>query len=1258
MNDFDFEIPDLIGTVLPNTNELKILSVIGYGSFAVVYKAEDIDHNLFAVKCIVKKGLNSFQLKLQYREAALLQSLENHPNIVNLYQVIDTEENLFFVLDLCECDLFEAIVHNHGFGNQYTKEVFEILIDTVQFLHERKIYHRDLKPENILITVDGDIKIADFGLACDDQWSRDYDCGTLRYEPPECVDTTSKGYSPEKSDIWALGVILVNLRFERNPWAYASSEDNIYYEFSTSNPNILQQQLGLSDEMNTILKNIFKTDPEQRWNLAQLKEAILSIDEMYDESKYNPLSSTKSNHSTPIPITPISKKDSPLSYNFSSSNSSTYNNTPGFIKHYEDHMERNDFNSSGFYDDDDEKDENNIKEFTFNDQTFVNNNQYDGHYYLLNRSSLSHFSFCSRHTEEEEEDDFIESDEEEEEEEKESKVEVEEETEENQYVYKHENKNSYKYKHDHKYDHKLEYEHEHEKDSDIEDEIENKGKRLENKKENRKGKNHNLKIFCRGLENETFYLEDDLYSPRDNRLYRSIKVGSICSRHSNSLRSNGSCQSIRSPFNPLHNENHHHHNIPSSPFNPLRNDNNTNHVINPTPLRINANIFSTEDEDEIESENSNQNQSDPHCNKILLTSLNHEVPESWEDYSFDELLSDDSSSKLEKSINNEEVLSNLKIKTNLNYQEKINHSRTNSPQLFSDKIASFYKKQLIGSSRTEVFQDKKEGGAVVEDDILIKKTTLSETENPDKVRRDSLEKEKQLENKVRQSSTSKKEKSESNETKETEEPKKIEKAKKVFPKDVESNKFENSNCMEDSKTFESMNKVTEDAKLVEGTKSNKIVDLKVNENKKLIDENSNINSKALINVTDIAMINIKTLNILSFPSEMKEDPSKLQCSYQWNGNSFFSKHFLRINFKEITLLNINFIWMSSQPKNYSFLLRYYIPQLPLYLYIFSVQLLDRIKKLTTNPNPQQYISKADKTIGKRKLEGRPFNSRNKSKSKIKKNHNPSIGPSFIIHCHCKSKSNEKCLTLVKSRMNPLFEYFINGKPLNYFDDEPYSILAILFKLLNNFIDIYHFSVSFKTKINKTKLENKTDSSYPFYFNFNNNNNNNNSNIINNNNTLRRRKRRRNNNRGSDDNYNYDLDDDTTTTTYNIDFNRELSILSTSLTSLSLTPVTPSLLIQFIKSSLYNIFKFILNDLTKYYKHTQSSLEMVFLFLVGKLKLFFLMMFIYSFQRKSFSLTFGIDDLSIINSKLNEKFIIIFHQFYSKFLYILLRTFYV
>jgi len=667
MNDFDFEIPDLIGKTLPNTNELKILSVIGYGSFAVVYKAEDIDHNLFAVKCIVKKGLSSFQLELQYREAELLQSLEKHPNIVNLYQVIDTEENLFLVLDLCECDLFEAIVHNHGFDNEYTKEVFEILIDTVQYLHERNIYHRDLKPENILITVDGEIKIADFGLACNDQWSKDFDCGTLRYEPPECVDTSSKGYCPEKSDIWALGVILVNLRFERNPWSYASAEDNVYYEFSTNNSDVLQQQLGLSNSMNTILKNVFNANPEKRWSLAQLKEAIINIDEMYDETKYNPLPPKKSNQSSPIPITPNSKKGCPVTYNFSSTNSSTYNNTPGFIERYE--------KQSSYY----PQDEISNSDFTFQDQTYVNNS----HYFYLNRSSLSQFSFCSRN---EENDDEFGDYEYEHKEEHDHEEEEEEDSDSDDGL-----------DHDKERDHTCRYD-----DVDIEVKFEyseeqeppQEGVKQEKNIEKKKGRNPNLKIFCKDLENEKFYLEDDIYSPRDNKLYRSIKVGSICSRHSPSLRSNGNSSSVRTPFETMHD---HHHD--------------TKHIMRPTPLRMNTNIFYSEDQEDQEEDevvddgrdkSKDQIQNHKHEKDLLL---NHEVPESWEDYSFDDIISENSSS--EKSIHQEMVISQLKIKTS-KCKEKEGMDRSSSPQIFSDRIASFYKEQLISSPKAhwdEIYDD-------------------------------------------------------------------------------------------------------------------------------------------------------------------------------------------------------------------------------------------------------------------------------------------------------------------------------------------------------------------------------------------------------------------------------------------------------------------------------------------------------------------------------------------------------------------------
>jgi len=1024
MNDFDFEIPDLIGKVLPDTNELKILSVIGYGSFAVVYKAEDIDGNLFAVKCIVKKGLNSFQLDLQYREAELLQSLEDHPNIINLYQVIDTEENLFFVLDLCECDLFEAIVHNHGFDNEYTKEVFEILIDTVQYLHNKNIYHRDLKPENILITVDGDIKIADFGLACNDTWSKDFDCGTLRYEPPECVDPSSKGYCPEKSDIWALGVILVNLRYERNPWAYASPEDNIYYEFINNNSNVLQQQLGLSDQMNVVLKNIFKTDPNKRWSLEQLKEAICSIDEMYDDSKYNPLPPKKSNHSSPIPITPNSKKGSPYTYTFSSTNSSTYNNSPGFIRQYEDHME------SGYYANDE-------KEYT-QDQTFINS-KYDD--YFLNQASFSHFSFCSR--DEEEDDD------------------EEEEFDDDEHV------------HD---------------DIQVEVEVSRKDK------DKKKTKNPNLKIFCRDLEHETFYLEDDLYSPKDNKLYRSIKKGSICSRHSPSLRSNASCVGIRSPF-----ESHH------------RNEN--NHVVHPTPLRINTNFFA-EDESFSESDDTKKREiSVPDSNPKSIhgkkkTILDHVVPESWEDYSIDDGVDDCQSdvsidSELEKDID-QEIIDPQK-QSMLFFPEK--ESRSTSPKIFSDKIASFYKEKVIGHQYIEEEEE--------DDDDETKKE-----EYPWNAKEPEIQQEEE--------------------------------------DDTE------------------------------------------------ITERESNQSKALISVNSITEKKSNFWMLSShFDKESEDDDIlSIKSPFQWRFSSFFNEHSLLVHLKEISLLNINLIWMSYQPSNYSFLIKYYIPHFRLYLYLFSFQLIERIRKLpSVTSTPYSIVIHSEITSQEM---GKWLASQKKSDKRRSiqqcwnnnKNHLKSIVKSPLTF---NPKNKENCL-VARPKPNLFNEsFFINQ--FNYFKDEEESpsILTIFIKFLSKIIDFNQISVNIKNNA-KSITQNIT---YP----------------------------------------------NLKTIVFKSIENCFIPVILNPINKEDYS--SPSLSSELsIKSYMkYSVVKSGSYDLTK---NKLNSFEMAFLFLVEKLKMTFLMMFITSFQRKFFSFS-DFNNKFFINIRMKEKFIISFHHLYSKLIYLLLRT---
>jgi len=1065
MNDFDFEIPDLIGKYLPETNELKILSVIGYGSFAVVYKAEDADGNLFAVKCIVKKGLNPFQLKLQYREAELLQSLENHPNIVNLYQVIDTEENLFMVLDLCECDLFEAIVHNHGFDNEYTKEVFEILIDTVQYLHDRHIYHRDLKPENILITADGDIKIADFGLACSDNWSSDFECGTLRYEPPECVDPSSKGYSPEKSDLWALGVILVNLRFERNPWAYASPEDNVYYEFSTSNCNVLQQQLGLSNDMNDILKNIFKIDPNQRWSLVQIKEALYAIDEMYDETKYNPLPPKKSNHTTPIPITPHSKKGSPFSCTFSSSNSSTYNNSPGFVKQYEDQME------SGYY-------ANNEKEYAIHDQTYTNS-KYD--HYFLNHHSLSHFSFCSRHEEEEDED--------------EEKQDTE--------------------------DEECDYEADHEVPDLSKDKVKDKEKNMKKKR----GRHPHLKIFSREIENETFYLEDEHYSPRDNRLYRSIKKGSICSRHGSirNLANGGTNGSIRTPFEAKHN----------------------NHVMRPTPLRINTNMFPPEEESLYDEEVKSNNHSDDSDHEELyaghnkLTPLDHEVPESWEDYTFDDLVSEGSSDEVtrEQEKNfvtmNEHIKSlptpvfkedqepqtlekefdalNLKIRS-LPTPVMKPENRSSTPQIFADKIASFYKNQVIGY----IGEDRKNE---IESKITLNEKSPEET---------------------------------------------FMTAHKVevvhSPVETEPVKFYQAEIFESSQetVFE------EDLQELE--------EVKVEDNQ----------CKALIDIQNFPCF-IKNFSLISssFQGRNEDDDQTFHLPLQWKANSFIAKHSLLVHFNEISLLNINFLWMSYQPTNYAFLLKYYIPELPLYLFIFSYQYLERMIQCPYfMDSPYSTILHQDDPLDY---------SRDYSKKKTKDGHTE--GPSTQDQDQNNtnhSKSKETRMIGIKPFSYSSFRSFMS-KQKNYLYDQ-LSILMI--KIIQKIIDLYQFSVKFKSS--RIKVNN----SYPNSLDVN------------------------------------GIEGDTGLT---------------SIESITINPSCKDVNNPFYQSS---FVKFVVSDLAK---NTFNSLEMMFLFLIEKFKLSFLMMFIISFQRKYFSIV-GLNSKSfMIHSKITEKLIILFQHFYSKYLYLLLRT---
>ncbi|KAI8644515.1 kinase-like domain-containing protein [Parasitella parasitica] len=272
----NISVPQLpIGTVIQDFQIAKVLSIGPYGQ---VYMARHIQtFKRYAIKSFYRGGHDSRQLAFQRNEITLHSHLSDHPNIIRLEKVVQTSEWTHAILEFgSEGDLFSAITEKGlYYGNhQLIRHVFLQLIDAVRYTHASHIYHRDLKPENVLVFNGGEtVKLADFGLATTDAISKDFGCGSTFYFSPECQGGLNRqrqvGYATAPNDVWALGIILINLSAGRNPWKLASLDDDTFRGF-LQDPNLLLKILPISAQLNKILKRIFCINPLHRISLDQL----------------------------------------------------------------------------------------------------------------------------------------------------------------------------------------------------------------------------------------------------------------------------------------------------------------------------------------------------------------------------------------------------------------------------------------------------------------------------------------------------------------------------------------------------------------------------------------------------------------------------------------------------------------------------------------------------------------------------------------------------------------------------------------------------------------------------------------------------------------------------------------------------------------------------------------------------------------------------------------------------------------------------
>lgn len=263
-------------------NRYEILDVIGSGGMSDVYKAKCHKLNrLVAIKVLKEEFSTDANFVSKFKMEAQAAAGLSHPNIVNVYDVVDEDYLHYIVMELIEgITLKKYIVKK---GHLEVKETIGISIQVAQGLaaaHEQKLVHRDIKPQNIIINRDGKVKVADFGIAraVSAQTQGATAIGSVHYISPE----QARGrLSDARSDIYSLGITMYEMVTGRVPF----EGDNTvtvalaHLEEPITRPSVYNPEIPQCLE-NIILKCTEKR-PERRYSsamelIADLRKALVS----------------------------------------------------------------------------------------------------------------------------------------------------------------------------------------------------------------------------------------------------------------------------------------------------------------------------------------------------------------------------------------------------------------------------------------------------------------------------------------------------------------------------------------------------------------------------------------------------------------------------------------------------------------------------------------------------------------------------------------------------------------------------------------------------------------------------------------------------------------------------------------------------------------------------------------------------------------------------------------------------------------------